>query len=65
MAGLDIKKMDTPTRRYVKPLAQTDSCQAPHLLYVLSGHVGSRRRACPDPSPEPTVSVLAHGAGTL
>jgi hypothetical protein len=71
MAGLDIKKMDTPdeTRpfvdkghanfvdldgtavlkgtfepgwrwsEHVKPIAQTDSCQAPHLLYVLSGRM--------------------------
>jgi hypothetical protein len=71
MAGLDIKKMDTPdeTRQFVdkghadvvdlagtsvlkgtfepgwkwsehvKPIAQTDSCQAPHLLYVLSGRM--------------------------
>jgi quercetin dioxygenase-like cupin family protein len=24
---------------HVKPIAQTDSCQAPHLLYVLSGRM--------------------------
>src|SRR6266480_2941116 len=71
MAGLDIKKMDTPDEKrpfvdkghanfvdldgtavlkgtfepgwrwseHVKPIAQTDSCQAPHLLYVLSGRM--------------------------
>jgi hypothetical protein len=26
----------------IKPLAQTDSCQAPHLLYCISGRMGIR-----------------------
>ena len=85
MAGLDIKKMDTPDEKrqfvdkghanfvdldgtavlkgtfepgwrwseHVKPIAQTDSCQAPHLLYVLSGRMkivmedGTEARSAP------------------
>jgi hypothetical protein len=27
---------------HVKPIAGTDSCQAPHLLYMLSGRMGIR-----------------------
>ena len=27
---------------HIKPLAGTDSCQSPHLLYVLSGKMGLR-----------------------
>ena len=26
----------------IKPIAQTDSCQAPHLLYCISGRMGIR-----------------------